>query len=241
MKFGCIAPSVISLPWDLHALVPQGAQALTVTLNVRNGLPGEHERALDNMPRATNVLIDEGAKAIVVMGVPVAARRGYAEDCNALAALTADRGAVPIISSLAASARALQHLGAKRPLFITQYNDAVNADIVAYCRDAGVTAAGCVGLGAGNAAQVNALSVADYESLTKSALARHPDADGIFLSARGNLLSLTRKLEATFGLPAIEQVQAGVWWALSTLGAPMPGAGRLFPPDFARAGGAIQG
>jgi maleate cis-trans isomerase len=69
------------------------------------------------------------------MGIPVAARRGIASDRTALNALTADRGAVPIISSLAASALALKHLGARRPLFITQYNDEVNAAIVSYCRD----------------------------------------------------------------------------------------------------------
>ena len=205
-----------------------------MTLNVRNGLPGEQERAIDSMRRATDVLIDEGAQAIVVMGVPVAAPRGFASDCAALDALTADRGAVPIISSLAASALALQHLGAQRPLFITQYNGDVNAAIVAYCGDAGVHAAGIVGLGAGNAAQVNALSVSDYETLTRRALDQHPDADAIFLSARGNLLSLTRELEASVGLPAIEQVQASVWWSLSRLGvAWSSGAGRLFAPRHA--------
>src|SRR5438105_1892736 len=99
MKFGCIAPSVIALPWDLHALLPQDVQALTVTLNVRNGLPGEHKRAIETMRRAVDVLIDEGAQAIVVMGVPAAARRGFASDRTALDALTTDRGAVPIISS----------------------------------------------------------------------------------------------------------------------------------------------
>jgi maleate cis-trans isomerase len=180
------------------------------------------------------VLIDEGAKAIVVMGVPVAARRGFAADCAALDALTADRGAIPIISSLAASALALQHVGAKRPLFITQYNDEVNAAIVAYCRDAGVNAPGIVGLGATNAAMVNALSVSDYDALAKRSLDEHPTADGIFFSARGNLLSLSQKLEATFGLPVIEQVQASVWWSLSQLDIAMPGfAGRLFAPGYA--------
>jgi maleate cis-trans isomerase len=223
VKFGCIAPSVIQLPWDLHALLPEDVQALTVTLNVRNGLPGEHERALANMQRAADVLIDEGAKAIVVMGVPVAARRGFAPDRAALDALTADRGAIPIISSLAAAALALGHLGAKRPLFITQYNAEVNAAIVAYCRDAGVDAAGIVGLGAGNAAQVNALSVADYDALTRRALDEHRDADGIFLSARGNLLSLSRELETKLRLPVVEQVQASVWWALTELGVELAG------------------
>jgi maleate cis-trans isomerase len=232
MKFGCIAPSVVQLPWDLHALLPKDVQAVTVTLNVRNGLPGEQERAIDNMRRAADVLIDEGAKAIVVMGVPVAARRGFTADRAALNTLTADRGAVPIISSLAASALSLQHLGTKRPLFVTQYNEEVNAAMVAYCRDAGLDAAGIVGLGATNAAQVNALSVSDYEAVTRRALDEHPNADSIFLSARGNLLSLTRTLEATLGIPAIEQVQASVWWSLSRLGvAPSAGTGRLFAPD----------
>jgi maleate cis-trans isomerase len=234
MKFGCVSPSVVQLPWDLPTLLPKDVQALTVTLNVRNGLPGEHERALDNMHRATDVLIDEGAKAIVVLGVPVAARRGFAADSAALKALTADRGAVPIVSSLAASVLALQHVGAKRPLVVTQYNDEVNAAIAAYCRDAGLAVAGIAGLGASNAAMVNALSVSDYASLTKRALDQNPQVDGLFLSARGSLLSLTQTLETTLGLPAIEQAQATVWWSLSRLGVvPSSGESRLLRPDHA--------
>jgi maleate cis-trans isomerase len=240
MKFGCIAPSVVQLPWDLHALIPQGVQALTVTLNVRNGQPGEQERAISNMQRAADVLIDEGAQSIVVMGVPVAARRGYAADRTALDALTAARGAIPIISSLAASALALEHLGAKHPLFITQYNDEVNAAMVGYCREMGLNVGGIVGLGATNAAMVNALSVSDYEDLTRRALDKHPKTDGIFLSARGSLLALTRKLTAAFRLPAIEQIEASVWWSLAQLGAaPSAGAGRLFPPDFVAQDGSV--
>lgn len=241
MKFGCVAPSVVQLPWDLHALLPGSVQALTVTLNVRNGLPGEQERAIDNMRRAVDVLMDEGAKAIVVMGVPVAARRGFFADCAALNALTVDRGAVPIISSLAASALALQRVGAKRPLFITQYDAMVNTAIAAYCGDAGVKVAAIVGLGATNAAQVNALSATDYEALARRALATHPEADGVFLSARGNLLLLSRRLEAAFGMPVIEQVQASVWWSLGQIGVPPPpGAGRLFASDRA-AGASVAG
>lgn len=226
-KFGVVAASVIQLPWDLHALLPNDVQALNVTLNVRNGLPGEQERAIENMRRAADVLIDEGAKAIVVMGVPVAARRGFAADCAALNALTAERGAVPILSSLAASVLALQQLGSKNPLFITQYNEVVNEAIGRYCGDAGVKATGIVGLGASNAAMVNALSASDFDALARKALKEHPDADGIFLSARGNLLSVARELQTTFGIPVVEQVEAGVWWALSKLGIDAAGAGRL--------------
>ena len=227
-KFGCILPSVLQLPWDLHALLPETVQANAVTLNVRNGRPGEFERALGILRGATDVLIDEGAEAIVVQGVPVAARRGFAAEQREHDALTADRGAVPIISSLAATALALHAVGSKRPLLITQYNAEVNSQIVAFYRDAGLEVAGAVGLGATNAKEVNALTAADYARLASQALESHRDADGIFLSARGNLLDIALQFETTMGLPAIEQVQATVWWSLSRLGVrPKSAKGRL--------------
>lgn len=227
-KFGCISPSVINLPWDLHAVLPPAVTAAVVTLNVRNGRPGEYERALGVLRGATDVLIDEGAEAIVVFGVPVAAKRGYAAERAALTALTADRGKVPIVSSLAATALAVQHLGVKRPLLITQYADDVNAEIIAFYRDAGVEAAGAAGLGATNAAMVNALTASDFDALARKAFDRFPSADGIFLSARGNLQHVARQLESAFKMPVIEQIEAAVWWSLSQMDeTPFAGAGRL--------------
>jgi maleate isomerase len=217
-KFGCILPSVLQLPWDLHALLPPSVQANIVTLNVRNGHPGEFERALGILRGATDVLIDEGSEAIVVQGVPVAARRGFAAEQREHDALTADRGAVPVISSLAACALALHSLGVRRPLLVTQYNAEVNAQIATFFRDAGIEPAGAAGLGAMNAREVNALTMADYIRLASQALGRHGDTDGIFFSARGNLLDVALQFETTKGLPVIEQVQATVWWSLSRLG-----------------------
>lgn len=217
-KFGCILPSVLQLPWDLHALLPQTAVANIVTLNVRNGRPGEFERAMGILRGATDVLIDEGSEAIVLQGVPVAARRGFAAERREHDALTADRGGVPMISSLAATASAFHALGSKRPLLVTQYNAEVNADIMAFYRDAGLEPAGAVGLGATNAREVNALTADDYARLAARALESHRGADGIFLSARGNLFDITMQFEASTGLPAIEQAQATVWWSLSRLG-----------------------
>jgi maleate cis-trans isomerase len=227
-KFGCISPSVIQLPWDLPALLPASVNAAVVTLNVRNGRPGEYERALGILRGATDVLIDEGAEAIVVFGVPVAARRGFAEERTALVALTADRGGIPIVSSLAASALAFRHLGVQHPLLITQYADDVNADIIRFYRDAGVDAAGAAGLGATNAAMVNRLAPSDFDALARRALDRHPNADGIFLSARGNLHHIAQQLDAALHLPVIEQIEAAVWWSLSQLNEKaLAGTGRL--------------
>jgi maleate cis-trans isomerase len=228
-KFGCIAPSVVQLPWDLHALLPGTVQANVATLNVRNGRPGEFERALGILRGAAEVLIDEGSEAIVILGVPVAARRGFETEQKEHDALTADRDRVPIISSLAASALALRSIGVRRPLLITQYDEEVNRQIVRFYRDAGLESAGAVGLGATNAKEVNALAASDYAGLAARALKTHRNADGIFLSARGNLLKVALELETSTGLPVIEQVQAAVWWSLSRLGVgPVSAQGRLF-------------
>lgn len=221
-------------------MLPPAVNAVVVTLNVRNGRPGEYERALSILRGATDVLIDEGAEAIVVFGVPVAAKRGYAAERAALPALTADRGGVPIVSSLGATALAFQHLGVKQPLLITQYADDVNAEIIAFYRAAGLEAAGAAGLGATNAAMVNALTAADFDALARKALERYPAADGIFLSARGNLRHVASQLDMAFHMPVIEQIEASVWWGLSQLKeAAAAGAGRLLstaPAAVPRAG-----
>jgi maleate cis-trans isomerase len=218
-KFGCICPSVINLPWDLSDAIGADLAVAVVTLNVRNGLPGEQERAVSIMRGATDVLIDEGCEAIVVMGVPVSARRGFAAERAALNALTVDRGAVPIASALAASAAALRGRGVTRPLLVTQYAPDVNAQLIDFYRDAGIEAAGATGLNARNAAEVNALSTDDFYALAKRAFRESEFADGIFLSARGNMCENASKLERELGVPVLDQIQAGVWWARSELNA----------------------
>jgi len=236
MKIGAILPSIALIPSDMSLLLPKGVQVLGATLNGRNGLPGEAQRNLDAMQRATDVLVDEGADAIVVMGIPVAARRGLAEDRSALAGLTAARGAVPIASSLDTVAAALRYLDAERPLFVTQYNPPLNEAIIAYCRDAGVDVLAARGLGAGNAAEVNALTEADFEELAMRLVAEYPQADAIVLSARASMLSLSRRLEARFGFPVLEQNQTSLWWAMERLGIALPKTGdRLFEAAGERA------
>jgi maleate cis-trans isomerase len=227
-RFGCINPSVMHLPWDMEAALPPDLSVSVVTLNVRNGRPGEHERALSIMRGAADVLIDENCGAIVTFGVPVSARRGYAAEKAALSELTADRGAIPITSSLAAAALGLRELSVRRPLLVTQYAPEVNEQLFAFFRDTGLEPAGAVGLGARNAAEVNALSAENFYDLAQRAIRENPAADGIFLSARGNLLDVALKIEAGIDLPVVDQVQAAAWWARSVLDASrLTGSSRL--------------
>ena len=222
LKIGCISPSVVQLPWDLNEFLPAEVCAIVATLNNRNGRPGEEERANAALPGAVNVLADEGAAAIVVQGVPNAARRGCAADQQLFAELGRERN-VPIVSSLMATVLASLHLGVRHALLVTQYDDAANEKVVAYCRAAGLSVDAAAGLGCRNAAEVNAKGSADYDALARRTLPRYPLTDAVIVFARGNMAAIARALELEAGLPVIEQTQATAWWSLSKLGLAAPG------------------
>jgi maleate cis-trans isomerase len=57
--------------------------------------------------------------------------------------------------------------------------------------------------------------------LALRAFRENGSADGIFLSARGNMCANASKLERELGVPVLDQIQAGIWWARSELCAPV--------------------
>jgi maleate isomerase len=235
LKLGCISPSVVQLPWDLSDVLPDDVQAIVATLNNRNGKPGEEDRSNAAMPGAINVLADEGARAIVAMGIPNAARRGFAAEQELFANLGRERG-VPIVSSLTATALACRHLGARHALLVTQYDEPSNDKIVTFCADAGLAVDAAVGLGCRNADEVNAKGPADYDALARATLPRYPHCDAVVIFARGNMLAIARALEDETNIPVIEQTQATAWWALSQLRRPaLAGRGRLLASGTAPA------
>jgi maleate cis-trans isomerase len=227
LKIGCISPSVVQLPWDLTALLPDDVTAIVATLNNRNGKPGEEERSNASIPGAVHVLADEGARAIVALGIPNAARRGFAAEQELFGTLSRERG-VPIVSSLTATALACLHLEVRHAVLVTQYDEPSNEKIVAFCRDAGLNVDAAAGLGCRNADEVNAKGPADYDALARTTLPRYPRCDALIIFARGNMLPIARALEDEANVPVIEQTQATTWWTLSQLGHPVPsGHGKL--------------
>lgn len=225
--FGIVNPSVVSLPWDLQDMLPEDLRVAVSGLNVQNGKDGEFERAIGAVADAVAVLVHENARAVIVFGVPIAAKQGYHAERTSYAKLAA-RFHVPLISSLGASILGLQAIGARKPVVITQYDTAVNERIDRYFSDAGLPVFAISGLGASNAAQVNQLRADDFYELAKRSLAEQPSADAVFLSARTNLQDVSVRLEAESGIPVVHQGQAALWWALAQLGLePAPNQGRL--------------
>jgi maleate cis-trans isomerase len=211
--FGCIRPSTFQLPSDLQQILPHGVRAAISVLNVRSGRPGEQERALAEVESAVEVLVDEGAQAIAVFGVPISARQGFPEESKIHRRLSETKG-VPVLSALAATILELQSRNLKRPLLVTQYSPEINQRIEQYFHDAGLDAFDSVGLSRKNAAEVNATSPDDYYRLAKAVLAERPLADSLFLSARCNLRDVALCLEVETGVHTVYQDQAALWWAL---------------------------
>ena len=222
-----ISPSTVQLPWELPPMLPEGVGIVCTALNVRAHQASEFDRAQQGIEGAIETVVTEGARAVVLAGVPFAARLGYAGD-TALHQQWSERFGVPVISSTAAAVEALRALGCQRPVLATAYLPALNDQIVAYLAEAGITVAGAHGLAVRSPAEAAAVSDSAYYGLARDLVAAHPAADAILFGTRGNILREVLHLEADLGLPALHSPWVGLWWALGHLRvAPRSGCGRI--------------
>lgn len=225
--FAYISPSTVQLPSDLQDLVPEGVGIICANLGVRAHQAAEFERAREGIEAALELVVGEGARAVVLGGVPVAVRPGYAREQEANRAWSARFG-VPVTSAVAACVEGLRHLGARRPVLVTAYLDEINALIERYFADAGLAPAGVRGLSVRSPAEAGRVPPTRYYELAREAIDAHPAADAIFLGTRTSTQAVTLALEADLGLPVVHGTQAAVWWALRQLRvAAPPSRGRL--------------
>jgi maleate cis-trans isomerase len=197
-------------------MLPEGVRVVATTLRVRRYTDAQFAQAQAGVAEAVDVLAAEGAQAILLAGVPVAVREGYAREQERLAELRQRHG-IPVISGVGACVEGFSHLGVRRPIVATAYLDEMNDQLVAYFTQAGLTPAGVRGLGSTSPAESGRLSADVFGQLTREMLAQSPEADGVFLGARVQLQALAVSLEAELGLPVLHGAQAGVWWAMRQL------------------------
>jgi maleate isomerase len=225
--YGWVSPSTIQLPWELQAMLPDGVGVVATNLNVRAHEAAEFERAQQGIESAIDVVVGEGARAVVLAGVPLAVRQGFRREEEAHRRWS-ERAGVPVTSGSAAAIAGLRALGARRPLVATAYLEQFNQLIVSYLEEAGLEAAGAGGLSVRSPAEASQAAPEAYYRLVRELLREHPDADSIFLGTRGNVMQVVLQLEEDLGLPVVHSPQAGLWWALRHLRiAPRPGWSRL--------------
>ncbi|HEY7062920.1 MAG TPA: hypothetical protein VII06_15695 [Chloroflexota bacterium] len=225
--FGYVSPSTIQLPSELQDMLPEGVSVIAANLGVRAHQGAEFERARQGLQNALELVVGEGAQAVVLGGVPLAVRQGYAGEQQANRAWSAQVG-VPVTSGMAACVDGLRHLGARRPAVGTAYLDEINRQIADYLTEAGLPPAGVQGLSVTSPAEAGRIAPTAFYRLARDLVDAHPDADAIFLGTRSNLQAVTTELERDLGIPVVHGTQAALWWALRQLrvGA-RPNSGRL--------------
>jgi maleate cis-trans isomerase len=225
--FGYVSPSTIQFPSELQDLLPEGVSVIAANLGVRAHQGAEFERAQQGIQNALELVVGEGARAVVLAGVPIAVRQGYAGE-QAANRTWSEKLGVPVTSGMAASVDGLRHLGARRPVVGTAYLEEINQQIAAYLGEAGLPPLGVCGLSVRNPAEAGRIAPTAFYRLARDLVDAHPDADAIFLGTRSNLQAVTIELERDLGLPVIHGTQAAVWWALRQLRVmARPNSGRL--------------
>jgi len=225
--FGYVSPSTIQFPSEMQDMLPDGVSVIAANLGVRAHQGAEFARAQQGIQNALELVVGEGAQAVVLAGVPIAVRQGYTGEQEANRAWS-ERVGVPVTSGMAASVDGLRHLGARRPVVGTAYLDEINQQIAAYLGEAGVAPVGVRGLSVNSPAEAGRIPPTAFYRLARDLVDAYPDADAIFLGTRSNLQTVTIELERDLGIPVIHGTQAALWWALRQLRVTArPESGRL--------------
>jgi arylmalonate decarboxylase len=222
---GYISPSTINIPSELDWLLPKEMAVVASVLDVRAHTDEQFRAAREKVEGVAQALAGEGAEAVVVDGVPVAVWNGYEAEREMWRTMQAKIG-VPVNSGVGATVEGFRHLGVKRLVVATAYLAAINKRLAAYLQQAGFEVLAIEGLAVNTPAEAGRLDPLAYAELARHLVGANPQAEGVFLGGRGNLLGIAVDLERTLDRAVLTARQGGVWWLLRTLGIPF-GYGRL--------------
>lgn len=227
---GYVSPSTIQLPMEVQQLLPPDVTIVAGVLDVRAHTDEQFRAAREKLQGVVESLAGEGAEAVVVDGVPVAIWDGYPAEREMWQAIHASAG-VPVNSGIGAAVEGFHRLGATKLAVATAYSPAINDRLAAYLEEAGFQVPAIDGLAVHSPAENARLDPFAYAQLARTLVDAHPEADGIFLGGRGNLLSVAVELEQKLDRAVLTARQGGAWWLLRTLGLPF-GFGRLLASRY---------
>lgn len=227
-RLGYLSPSVFEIPSDWSEILPAGFTLVATGLNVEAHTPEQFDKAIDALESALSVFVAEEVDALLLAGITLGTRRGYAGEKEVISGLTKRLG-IPITSALSSNADALKHLGAKKIVIATAYKDEINEKVRRYFEEAGFQVCGIRGLNVGRPVdQVKLPEDASY-NVARTVFREHSDADAILIHGRWRSLNHAERLEKEIGRPVVSSVAASLWWVLKALGMKLPiqGYGQL--------------
>jgi maleate cis-trans isomerase len=234
LKIGTIKPlSVIDLScYEFYRLAPPGVMLIMIGAGLGKFSKDDVERVFAPIDSYMDQLVERGADLVMQSGVPLPLLLGV-EGHDRLIERMAKRSGKPATSSVLGVVAAAKRLGLRRIAVANKWSEPMNRTLGEFFARGGTEI-----IGAASEVlvpeQFQKIAHNDHMELAyelgRTALMRHPDADGLYIGG-GSWLSepVCQALEREFGKPAISNPSAMVWDTLTRLGhwTPIPGQGRL--------------
>lgn len=227
-RIGLLVPSSnTTVEPEFYRALPRDVTLHTARLYLTRIAPESILRMVEDMEAQAKLLASADVDVIVLGATAPSFLKGLGYDRELIAQLEAASGRSATTTSTAL-VQAIQHLGAKRVVLGSAYDEKVNGIAKAFLEASGVEVVGVKGL-----ALVDNLVVGRLSADTAYDLAREvdrPEADAIVLACTNwQTMDAIERIERETGKPVISTTQASIWAALRIVGhsEPVKGFGRL--------------
>jgi maleate isomerase len=227
-RIGLLVPSSnTTVEPEFYRALPRGVTLHTARLFLTRIAPDAILGMVQDMETQAKLLASADVDVIVLGATAPSFLNGLGYDRELIAKIEAATGKRATTTSTAL-VEAIRHIGAKRVVLGSAYDEKVNGIAAAFLRASGLDVADMAGL-----ALVDNLIVGRLSSDTAYDLAmkvNRPDVDAIVLSCTNwQTMDAIEKIERESGKPVISTTQATIWAALRAIGhaEPIQGYGRL--------------
>jgi maleate cis-trans isomerase len=227
-RIGLLVPSSnTTVEPEFYRALPRGVTLHTARLYLTRIAPESILRMVEDMEAQAKLLASADVDVIVLGATAPSFLKGLGYDRELIDKLEAATGRTATTTSTAL-VQAIRHVGARRVVLGSAYDENVNAIAKAFLEASGFEVLGVKGL-----SLVDNLVVGRLAADTAYDLALkvdRPEADAIVLACTNwQTMDAIERIERETGKPVISTTQASIWAALRAIGhsEPVNGFGRL--------------
>jgi maleate isomerase len=216
-RIGLLVPSSnTTVEAEFYRALPRGITVHAARLFLTRIAPESILRMVEDMETQAKLLATADVDVIVLGATAPSFLKGLGYDRELIAKIEAATGRTATTTSTAL-VQAIQHLGARRVVLGSAYDEKVNAIAKAFLEASGIEVVDVKGLALVDNLVVGRLGP---DSAYQLALAlEHSKADAIVLSCTNwQTLDAIERIERETGKPVISTSQASIWAALRALG-----------------------